>query len=64
MSATGPIVATVTGVVLGVGVAFGAVTSQTANPSPVDEPYVVYGPQASPSPESTPAESPEESPSS
>lgn len=40
---TGPIIAVVVGAVLAVVAAFGVVSSQTATPSPVDQPYIVYG---------------------
>lgn len=39
----GAIVAGVVGVILAVGAAFGIVSSQTATPSPVDQPFIVYG---------------------
>jgi len=39
----GPIVAAVVGAVLAGGAAFGIISSQTAVPSTVDAPYVVYG---------------------
>lgn len=39
----GTIVAAVVGVVLAGLAAFGIVSSQTATPAPVDQPYIVYG---------------------
>jgi hypothetical protein len=40
---TGAIIAAVAGAIVAVGAAFGIVSSQTATPSPVDEPFIVYG---------------------
>lgn len=39
----GAIIAAVVGGILAVGAAFGIVSSQTATPAPVDEPFIVYG---------------------
>ncbi|MDP4676641.1 MAG: hypothetical protein ACYYNF_00735 [Actinomycetes bacterium] len=39
----GPIIAAVVGAIVAGGAAFGIVSSQTAVPSPVDAPFVVYG---------------------
>ncbi len=39
----GAIVAAVVGAVIAVGAAFGIVSSQTATPGPVDQPFIVYG---------------------
>jgi hypothetical protein len=39
----GAIVAAVVGVILAIGAAFGIVSSQTATPAPVDQPFIVYG---------------------
>jgi hypothetical protein len=39
----GAIIAAVVGAILAVGASFGIVSSQTATPAPVDEPFIVYG---------------------
>jgi hypothetical protein len=39
----GPIIAAVVGAVVAAGASFGLVSSQTAVPPTVDQPYVVYG---------------------
>ena len=39
----GPIISAVVGAVVAAGASFGIVSSQTALPPTVDQPYVVYG---------------------
>lgn len=39
----GAIIAAVVGLLLAILAAFGIVSSQSASPSPVDQPFIVYG---------------------
>ena len=39
----GPIIAAIIGAALAGGAAFGVISAETAVPSPVDAPFVVYG---------------------
>ncbi len=39
----GGLIAAVIGLILAIAAAFGIVSSQTATPAPVDQPFIVYG---------------------